>query len=88
MLYPTLVAFIVDRTAEAERGLAIGTLSASFDVGVVLGSLLIGYTVERTSYAGGFALAGALAFLGLATFLMTERLRPRIVRQPSAGVSS
>lgn len=88
LLYPTLVALIVDRTAEAERGLAIGTLSASFDVGVVLGSLLIGYTVERTSYAGGFALAGVLAFLGLATFLMTERFRLRIVRQPSAGVSS
>ena len=88
MLYPTLVALIVDRTAEAERGLAIGTLSASFDVGIVLGSLLIGFTVERTSYAGGFALAGVLALLGLATFLMTERARLRIVPRLPPGVSS
>jgi hypothetical protein len=42
--------------------------------------------VERTSYAGGFALAGVLAFLGLATFLMTERLR--IVPHRVPGVSS
>ncbi|HEV8441250.1 MAG TPA: MFS transporter [Methylomirabilota bacterium] len=87
LLYPTLVALLVDRTPETERGLAIGTLSASFDVGVVLGSLLIGFTVERTSYAVGFGLAGAMASVGLATFLATERARRRIVGRPSAGVS-
>jgi hypothetical protein len=38
LLYPTMVALLVDRTPEAERGLAIGTLSGSWDVGVVIGS--------------------------------------------------
>ena len=76
LLYPTLLALLVDRTPEAERGLAIGTLSGSWDVGVVLGSLIVGVTVERVSYAAGFAVAGAFAILGLATFLVTER-RPR-----------
>jgi predicted MFS family arabinose efflux permease len=76
LLYPTLVALLVDRTPEAERGLAIGTLSASFDVGVVLGSLLIGFTVERASYAAGFGVAGLMAVMGLGTFLVTERGRP------------
>lgn len=88
LLYPTLVALLVDRTPEPERGLAIGTLSASFDVGVVLGSLLIGFTVERTSYAMGFGLAGAMAVLGLASFVLSERARLRVVPPPSAEVSS
>jgi hypothetical protein len=30
--------------------------------------------LEWTSYAGGFALAGVFAFLGLSTFLMTGHL--------------
>jgi MFS family permease len=88
LLYPTLVALLVDRTPESERGLAIGTLSASFDVGIVLGSLLIGFTVERTSYAVGFGLAGAMAVLGLASFVLTERARLRVVPPPPAEVSS
>jgi MFS family permease len=87
LLYPTLVALLVDRTGEADRGLAIGTLSASFDVGVVVGSLLIGFVVERTSYAAGFGLAGVMATLGAVTFVMTERARIRIVPRRSAEVS-
>lgn len=77
VLYPTLVALVVDRTPEGERGLAIGTLSGSFDLGVVVGSALIGFVVERTSYGTGFAVASATAVLGLATFLLTEQRRAR-----------
>ncbi|HYB40373.1 MAG TPA: MFS transporter [Candidatus Methylomirabilis sp.] len=88
LLYPTLVALLVDRTPEPERGLAIGTLSASFDVGIVVGSLLIGFAVEHTSYALGYALAGGLAAVGLATFVATERARARVVSRPAPGVSS
>jgi len=89
LLYPTLVALLVGRTPAAERGLAIGTLSASWDAGVVIGSLLVGFTVERTSYAVGFVVAGAAAVFGLAAFLATERrcARGRVVPRPSVGVS-
>jgi MFS family permease len=88
LLYPTFVALLVDRTPEGERGLAIGTLSASYDVGIVLGSLLIGFTVEQSSYATGYTVAGALALLGLGAFVATERGRLRVVSRTSAGVSS
>jgi MFS family permease len=73
MLYPTLVALVVDRTPPAERGLAIGTLSGAWDVGVFIGSPLIALLVETRGFPAGF-LASALAIvLGLATFLATER---------------
>jgi MFS family permease len=73
VFYPTLLAQLVDRTPEAERGSAIGTLSGSFDLGNVVGSLLVGVTVERVSYAAGFRLAAAGALLGLLLFVLAER---------------
>jgi MFS family permease len=73
VFYPTLLAQLVDRTAERERGSAIGTLSGSFDLGNVIGSLLVGVTVERVSYAAGFRVAAAGALLGLLLFVLAER---------------
>jgi MFS family permease len=73
MFYPTLLALLVDRTPEAERGSAMGTLSGSFDLGSVVGSLLVGFTVERVSFAAGFHAAAAGALAGLALFVLAER---------------
>lgn len=73
LFYPTLLALLVDRTPEAERGSAIGTLSGSFDLGSVVGSALVGVAVERVSYAAGFYVAAGGALLGLVLFVITER---------------
>ena len=78
MLYPTLVALVVDRTPAAERGRAIGTLSGAWDVGLAIGSPLIALLVEARGFSAGF-LASALAVaLGLVIFLATERHRLRL----------
>jgi MFS family permease len=77
VLYPTFVALVVDRTPEAERGLAIGTLSGFFDLGTVVGAALIGLVVEHASFGAGFAVAGVMAALGLLAFVATERRRAR-----------
>ena len=63
-LYPTLAALVVDRADEAERGLALGTLSASWDLGVVVGSVLVGAVADRGSYGAGFVVGGLGALLG------------------------
>jgi MFS family permease len=88
VLYPTLLALLVDRTPEEERGSAIGTLSASFDLGVVVGSLLVGLAVERVSYSAGFALGGVGALLGLGFFTLMERRGDRavVLPRPFSGV--
>ena len=39
----------------------------------MVGSLLVGVTVERISYAAGFYVAAGGALLGLALFVVTER---------------
>ncbi|HET7342278.1 MAG TPA: MFS transporter [Methylomirabilota bacterium] len=75
MLYPTLVALVVDRTPERERGLAIGTVSGAWDVGVALGSPAIAFLVEARGYPAGFLASALAASLGLAVFVFTERRR-------------
>ena len=74
MLYPTLVALVVDRTPVLERGRAIGTLSGAWDVGVAIGAPAIALLVESRGY---FASA-VMTALGLATFLATEHHRRRL----------
>ena len=88
MFYPTLLALLVDRTPETERGSAMGTLSGSFDLGSVLGSLVVGFMVERVSFAGGFHTAAAGALAGLTLFVVTERRVARRALSPgsTAGV--
>jgi MFS family permease len=85
VFYPTLLALLVDRTPEAERGSAIGTLSGSFDLGSVVGSMLVGLTVERISYAAGFHVAAGGALLGLVLFVIAERRGPRRFTLTGAG---
>jgi predicted MFS family arabinose efflux permease len=53
--------------------LALGTLSGAWDFGVVVGSALVGFVVERTSYGAGFALGGATAVLGVLWFFAAEQ---------------
>ena len=77
LTYPTMIALLVDRTPDGERGLAMGTLSASWDVGVVLGSALVGVVIERLSFHAGFAVGAIGACAGLLTFVLLERARAR-----------
>jgi MFS family permease len=77
MLYPTLVALVVDRTPERERGLAIGTLSGAWDVGVAVGSPLVALLVQSRGYPTGFLAAAAMTLLGLVAFIAVERRRGR-----------
>jgi MFS family permease len=72
VLYPTLAALVVDRAPDGERGLALGTLSGSWDLGVVVGSSLVGFVADRISFAAGFATAGVAAGLGTLVFLATS----------------
>jgi MFS family permease len=77
MLYPTLVALVVDRSPVSERGLAIGTLSGAWDVGVFIGAPLIALLVESRGYTAGFLASALTVIAGLAAFLASERGRRR-----------
>jgi MFS family permease len=72
VLYPTLAALVVDRAPEAERGLALGTLSASWDLGIVVGAALIGAVADRASFGAAFVVATLSAVLGVLALALGE----------------
>ena len=84
MLYPTLVALVVDRTPVAERGRAIGTLSGAWDVGLAVGSPLIALLVDAHGFSAGFLASALATALGLTLLLALERRRARTTPLPAA----
>lgn len=70
VLYPSLVALLVERSDDSERGLAIGTLSGAWDFGVVVGSVLVGVAADRLSFGAGFAVGAIGAALGVVTLAL------------------
>jgi MFS family permease len=80
-LYPTLVALVIDRVPASERGVAMGTVSGAWDLGVFAGSLSIAAIVEHASLGAGFATASALTVMALGGLVLVERRR-MITRAP------
>jgi len=76
-LYPTLVAYALDR-AGPSRGPAMGTFTAVADLGVGMGSMIMGIILHWTSYPTMFL---CLAFTGVINllyfhFLVRKRRNP------------
>jgi MFS family permease len=72
ILFPTLVALVLDRAPKSEHGVALGSIRSAWDFGVVLGSALIGAVAERVSFEAGFAAAAASATIGAVVFVLME----------------
>ncbi len=75
LLYPTIIALVADRASSAERGLAIGTIAGAWDVGIVIGSAVVGFVVERAGFGPGFMVGAATAAAGILVFVTGERRR-------------
>jgi MFS family permease len=65
----SVMSLIVDRTAPARRGAAMATYTMAWDVGAVVGGVLLGFIVDATSYSFGFVLVGLLPLAGLVLYL-------------------
>jgi DHA2 family multidrug resistance protein-like MFS transporter len=74
-LYPMLVALVVDRVPARERGVAMGTVSGAWDLGIFAGSLSIAAIVAHASLGAGFAAATALTVVALGGLVLVERRR-------------
>jgi MFS family permease len=74
-LYPALTALLMDVTADARRGSAVGLFSAVTLVGNALGAMTFGYVAHAVGYG---AMWGALAACLGAGFLVSLRL-PAVV---------
>lgn len=61
LLFPSLALLVVNRVPEQRRGVAMGTFTAFFDLGVGLGAPLAGAAAAIGGYPASFGLAAAAA---------------------------
>ena len=66
--FPILSAIAVTRANPADRGSAMSLFTAIFDLGILVGSPLLGFLVEATNYRTMYLCAAALPLAGTAIF--------------------
>lgn len=70
LMFPSLVLLVVNRVEPDRRGVAMGTFTACFDLGVALGAPLAGAAAALGGYGASFGLAAAAA-LGASVLALT-----------------
>ena len=80
LLFPALSLLAVNRVPPERRGAAMGTFTASFDLGMLIGSPLVGAAAGIAGYSAAFYLACAAA---LACAVMTSRYIGEPAAQPA-----
>lgn len=65
---PAMMVYLVDRTHESVRGRALSTFTLGNDLGLSLGSFVLGAVIEATSYRPAYLLAATVAVAGAAAF--------------------
>lgn len=82
LIFPSLVLLVIDRVPEDRRGVAMGTFTACFDLGMGLGAPIAGAAAAVAGYGASFGVAG-LAALGASVLALT--VGRRVAGAASAG---
>jgi MFS family permease len=70
---PALMALLVDKIDEKGRGAAMGTFTASFDLGIGVGSILLGLVLQYTSFQILYLTGALCVFLAMVWFMRGRR---------------
>ena len=73
LIFPALMAHTVDRVPDNERGEALGSFTACFDVGASTGGYLVGFIADHAGYPAAWATPGLLCLAGALIVVMVVR---------------
>lgn len=79
---PSLMALTVDRCGLDNRGAAMATFSGSFDLGIGVGSVLLGFVLQLSDFGTMYLAAAGVVGVGLLIFVIGTR---RGTRSASPG---
>jgi MFS family permease len=65
LIFPTLMAFTVDRVPDHERGEALGSFTAFMDIGTGVGGYLVGRVADDLGFGWAYGVPAILCFGGL-----------------------
>lgn len=69
LLFPAMMALTADGVREAERGAALGSFTAFFDIGASVGSYAVGALADSFGFGAAFSLPSVLCLIGLAALI-------------------
>jgi MFS family permease len=64
LVFPALMALTVDRVPERERGAAVGSFTAFFDIGSSTGGYAVGAVADHWGFGGAYGLPAGLCVVG------------------------
>lgn len=70
---PATMALLIDRVRFEKRGLATSTYYLGFDIGLAMGSILLGMVSQRLGFGVMWSMAAALTLLSLAGLLLDRK---------------
>ncbi len=85
LLFPSLALLVVNRVPEDRRGVAMGTFTAFFDLGMGIGSPLVGAAAAVGGYEAAFVLAAGCALATIAVGLSLRTVAAAIPAPASAS---
>jgi MFS family permease len=88
LIFPALMALTVDRVPERERGEALGSFTACFDLGASIGGYLVGFIADKAGFRAAWATPGLLSALGIVALLLFVRPGERADRAAAAAAAT
>lgn len=73
LIFPALMALTADRADESDRGAALGSFTAFFDLGAAAGGYAVGAIADKQGYGTAFAGPAVLCLVGAAGLLRLRR---------------
>lgn len=77
LAFPALMLYVVGRAPAAERSAAVGSFTASADLGFAIGAIGLGVVADSSGYRGVFVGAACAAAVGLVMLLRLAPARGR-----------
>jgi MFS family permease len=74
-VYPIVAALVVTRARTTERGAALALYTAVYEAGLLLGSPVVGFILERFGYPVMYRAAAVLVVVALGVFASLDRKR-------------
>jgi MFS family permease len=71
-VHPAVMALVVDRSTQHDRGPALATLMGAFDIGVGLSAIGLGLVLEQTNFTVTYLCAAGIALIGGSVFALVS----------------
>ena len=81
--FPAAMVIVANQAPPHMRGMAMAMYTATFQIGIALGTMLMGFVADATSFETMFQISGIVMLLGVFTFYLLTRNKPQLHATPT-----